>query len=259
MRIALAQLASSDDVATNLVSVRDVVARASASEAGLVLLPEYAMYGRKVVDESFAHVAEPLDGPFGRAVASAAREHGIAIVIGMVERHPDALRPYNTLAVFDSTGELVGRSRKIQLYDAHGYEESRWISPAPDPVPVIVDLGELRIGPLTCYDLRFPELARALAAGGAHLLAVCASWVPGVHKLEQWQVLARARAIEDGCLVAAVSQPAPMSVGHSLVVDPDGVVIAQAGDGAQLLIADVDPATVALARERYPGLLRRRV
>jgi predicted amidohydrolase len=259
MRIALGQLPAGDDVGANLVLVRDAVAGAAAAGADLLLLPEYTMYERKRVDASFAAAAQPLDGAFGSAVAGLARDHGIPLVVGMVERDPEGGRPFNTLAAFDGAGELVARYRKIHLFDSYGFRESAFIAPAPEPAPVTVRLAGVTIGLQTCYDLRFPELGRALAADGAELLAVCSSWVPGPQKAQHWNLLARARAVENGCWVAALTQPNPISIGGSLVADPDGTVVAEAGTGAELVVAEIDRGRVAEVRQSDPGLLRRRL
>jgi predicted amidohydrolase len=259
MRLALGQLASTDDVAANLRMVGDVVARAARAGAQLVLLPEYAMYEKKVVDASFATAAEPLDGPFGRSVSQLAERHKVSVVVGMVERAPDGDRPFNTLAAFGPDGDLVARYRKIHLFDSYGFSESTWIAPAPTPEPVVFEAAGARVGLMTCYDLRFPELGRALADGGAELLAVCASWVPGEHKADQWSVLTRARAVENGCYAAAVSQAEPTSIGRSLLAGPAGEVLATAGALPELVVADVRLDAVASARERDPALRVRRL
>ncbi|CAM5476348.1 carbon-nitrogen hydrolase family protein [Leifsonia shinshuensis] len=261
MRLALAQLASGDDVAGNLRAVRDVVARAADQGAELVLLPEYSMYEKKMVDATFAGVAEPLDGRFGSAVADLAASRGVTIVAGLVERAPegDDPRPFNTLAAFGPDGALLARYRKIHLFDSFGFRESEWIAPAPEPEPVVFETGGLTVGLMTCYDLRFPELGRAVADAGAGLLAVCSSWVPGSSKVEQWRTLARARAIENGCYTAAVSQSEPISVGHSLLADPHGDVRVEAAGGPELVLADIDPGEVDAARERDPALRLRRL
>lgn len=261
MRLALAQLASDDDVAGNLRAVGDAVARAADRGAELVLLPEYAMYEKKMVDASFAGVAEPLDGRFGSAVSELAVSHGVTVVAGMVERsdRADDPRPFNTLAAFGADGGLLARYRKIHLFDSFGFRESEWIAPAPEPVPVVFEAAGMTVGLMTCYDLRFPELGRALVDAGADLLAVCSSWVPGPSKVDQWRTLAMARAIENGCFTAAVSQAEPISVGHSLLADPHGDVRVEAAGAPAVLVADVDPAEATAARDRDPALRLRRL
>ncbi|MEV1131246.1 carbon-nitrogen hydrolase family protein [Agromyces sp. NPDC049794] len=240
MRLSLAQIASDADVAHNLRRIGAAVEEAAAAGSSLVVFPEYAMYEKRAVDATFADVAQPVDGPFGRSVSELARTHGVAIVVGMVETNPDQVRPYNTLAVFGSDGALVGRYRKIHLYDSFGFHESAWISAADRPDPVVVEVDGFRLGLMTCSDVRHPELGTALATSGAQLVALCASWVPGEHKVDHWRVLARARAIENLYFVAAVSQCPPISIGTSLLVDPMGHVVAELGDHPGLLTYDVD-------------------
>lgn len=259
MRLALGQIASTDDVAGNLRVVGHAVARAADAGAHLLLLPEYAMYEKKMVDASFSAIAEPLDGAFCSAVAGLAAEHGIAVVAGVVERAADGHRPFNTLAAFGPDGALLARYRKIHLFDSYGFRESEWIAPAPEPEPVVFRVAGLNVGLMTCYDLRFPELGRALADAGAELLACCSSWVPGAHKAEQWRVLAQARAIENGCYTAAVSQAEPLSIGRSLLTGPQGETLVEGDGGSRLLVADVDVADVAAARDRDPALRLRRL
>lgn len=261
MRLALAQLASDDDVAGNLRAVRDAVARAADQGADLVLLPEYAMYEKKMVDATFAGAAEPLDGRFGTAVAELAASRGVAIVAGLVEQSADHAepRPFNTLAAFGAEGSLLARYRKIHLFDSFGFRESEWIAPAPEPEPVVFEAAGMTVGLMTCYDLRFPELGRALADAGAELIAVCSSWVPGPSKVDQWRTLARARAIENGCYAAAVSQAEPISVGHSLLADPHGDVLVEAGGAPETMLAEAEPEVVESARERDPALRLRRL
>lgn len=248
MQLSLAQIDSDADVARNLRRIGAAVEAAAATGSSLIVFPEYAMYEKRAVDASFAEVAEPVGGPFGRAISELARAHGIAIVAGMVEENPGHVRPFNTLVVFDRDGELVGRHRKIHLYDSFGFHESAWITPAARPDAVVVEVDGVRLGLMTCSDVRHPELGTALARAGAQLVALCSSWVPGEHKVDQWRVLARARAIENLYFVAAVSQCPPISIGTSLLVDPMGDVVAELGEEPGLLTSVVDLDEVARAR-----------
>ncbi len=235
MRITLAQIASTEDVERNLHRIRRAVDIAKVDGPSLVVFPEYAMYEKKAVDATFADIAEQLDGPFGAALSELADANKVTIIAGVVESNPlDARRPFNTLVVFGPDGSLLGRHRKIHLYDEAGFRESAWISPPDDPQGVVIEAAGIRLGLMTCNDLRYPELGRELAVGGAELVAVCASWVPGPQKIEQWKVLARARAIENGYLVAAVSQAEPISIGNSLVALPDGAVHAHLGGAPEV-------------------------
>lgn len=250
MRLALAQIDSGTDIAHNLALIRTGFDDAAARGADLLLFPEYAMYEKKTVDGSFAAVAEPLDGPFTSALRALAREHGIAVIAGMVEAHPRGAQPYNTLIGVDADGTLVGAYRKIHLYDAYGFRESQWISRPQPPRHVVMPIAGLQVGVMTCNDLRHPTVASALSAAGAELLAVCASWVPGPQKVEQWRVLAAARAIENVIVVAGVCQAPPVSIGTSLVIDPMGAILGELGPGPDILCLEVDPDATARARQR---------
>ena len=174
----------------------------------------------------------------------------------MFERSDDPDRPFNTLVVVDGEG-LRASYRKIHLYDSFGYKESDRLA-AADPVPTVVDVAGVQVGLTTCYDLRFPELSRALARAGTDLLLVPAAWVAGPRKVAQWRALLVARAIENLAYVAGVSQPGPRYTGHSAVVDPRGEVVAAAEDGEAVVTAAVDLDVVHEARAENPSLLNRR-
>jgi deaminated glutathione amidase len=259
MRLALAQTAPVDDVTHNLREVEDVVGRAAAAGADLVVLPEYAMYSKKAIDSSFAAIAEPLDGSFVSALGALARRGGVAVVAGVVERSGDPHRPHNTIVAIGADGVLAGAYRKIHLFEAYGYSEGSGILAGPDLAPEPIALGGLRLGLMACYDLRFPELARHYAVAGADLLVVASSWVPGPGKAGQWRTLLRARAIENTCWTAGVSQAAPISIGSSLLAGPDGAVHVRLDEAPGLAVADLDPDAVARERERDPNLQLRRL
>ncbi|GAA3701737.1 carbon-nitrogen hydrolase family protein [Arthrobacter ginkgonis] len=259
MRIALGQLESGTDVEANLAAIERFSAEAARDGALLVAFPEYATYEKKVVDASFPAVAEPLDGPVGNALAGIARRHGVALVAGVVEASGEPDRAYNTLAAFGPDGALLARYRKIHLFDAQGFGESRFIQPAPSAEPVVFEFGGVNFGLMTCYDLRFPELARALSDAGADVLLVCSSWVPGEHKTRQWLALAEARAIENGLYVAGACQTPPISVGHSLLVDPMGAVVADLGLEPAVAAVDVSLKRIAEVRRQFPMFRQRRL
>ena len=203
--------------------------------------------------------AEDLDGPFGTEVDRVARDRGTAIVAGMLERAgtgTDPLAtPYNTLIV---RGGATGSYRKIHLYDSFGYRESDVLAAGP-LTPTVVEVAGARIGLMTCYDLRFPELARALVDAGAEILVVPAAWVAGERKVDHWRTLVRARAIENTVFVAACGQPAPRYCGHSLVVDPLGDVLAEAGPDPAVTTATIARERLDEARRVNPSLDNRRL
>ena len=200
--------------------------------------------------------AEPLDGPFVKALTGLAAATGAAWVAGMFERAEDEERPLNTLVLADEEG--VSSYRKIHLYDSFGYHESATITPGPIE-PTVVDVRGVKVGLMTCYDLRFPELARELAARGADVLVVPAAWVAGELKVDHWRTLLRARAIENTVWVLGAGQPGPRYTGHSMVVAPDGEVLAEAGTEDAVLEAVVDLARIEQVRRTNPSLANRRM
>ncbi|MGV9801515.1 carbon-nitrogen hydrolase family protein [Mycobacterium sp. NPDC003449] len=250
MRIALAQIATGTEPSSNLEIVEDYTRRAAAEGAALVLFPEATMCRFGV---ALGPVAEPLDGPWATAVRDIATRAGVVVVAGMFAPSGDG-RVTNTLI---ATGAGVQTHyHKIHLYDAFGFTESRTVAPGSEPVTIEVD--GVTVGLATCYDIRFPELFVELAGRGAQLTTVHASWGSGPGKLEQWTLLARARALDSTGFVAAVDQAypgneiakaGPTGVGGSLVTSPTGDVLAAAGEDPQLLTVDVDLDSARRARE----------
>ena len=253
MRIAVAQILSGTDPADNLQLVRDYTGRAAGSGASLVVFPEATMCRFGV---PLAPIAEPVDGPWADGVRRIAADAGITVVAGMFTPADDG-RVHNTLlAVGPAGSDTDAHYDKIHLYDAFGFTESTTVAPGREPV--VVDVDGVGVGLTTCYDLRFPELFSTLARRGAQLIVVSASWAAGPGKLEQWTLLARARALDSTSYIVAAGQAdpgeplassAPTGVGGSLVVSPFGDVVAAAGADPQLLVADVALERVAKARE----------
>ena len=256
LRLALVQKASSLESAENRDALA-AIARALEPDTGLVVLPEAFMRDFGAPGSDLAGVAEPLDGPFVAALTAFAAERGTTVVAGMFERSEDPERPFNTLAVVDRDG-LRASYRKIHLYDSFGYKESDRLVAGPLE-PVLVDVGGFRVGLMTCYDLRFPELARQLVDRGAEVLVVPSAWVAGPGKVHHWRTLATARAIENTVYVAAVGQPGPRDTGHSLVVGPAGEVVAELGDGDHVVSASVGRDALDEARATNPSLANRRL
>jgi deaminated glutathione amidase len=255
MRIALAQILSSTEPAENLELVRDYSARAADAGAKLVVFPEATMCRFGV---PLAPIAEPVDGPWATGVRRIATDCGITVIAGMFTPAGDG-RVKNTLIAAGpgTPNDPDTHYDKIHLYDAFGFTESRTVAPGREPV-VITGAG-VRVGLTVCYDIRFPALYTELARRGAQLIVVCASWGAGTGKLDQWTLLARARALDSMAYVAAAGQAdpgesltgsgAPTGVGGSLVASPFGEVVASAGSGPQLVVADIDVDRVARARD----------
>jgi deaminated glutathione amidase len=261
MRVALCQLPISSAPPTNLARVEAAVTSAAARGAQLAVFPE-GTQARFSAD--LRQVAEPLDGPFGNGLAELARRTGVAIVAGVFETASDG-RVFNTTVALDGAGHRAAAYRKIHLFDALGQRESDTVAPGREPV--IADLAGLRVGFLTCYDVRFPELARALATGGADLLVLPAAWAAGPLKEEHWVTLVRARAIENTIWVAAAGQvpdpaerrtTAPTGIGRSMLVDPMGTVRLDLGSAEGVTVGEVDLAMTAQVRSVLPCLTNRR-
>lgn len=261
LRVALAQVLSSDDPVANLRLVEDAVAAAAADGAALVVLPEATMCCFGV---PLGPVAEPLDGPWATRVRAIAAAAGVVVVAGMFT--PDGERVRNTLLV---TGPDVETSYdKIHLFDAYGFQESRTVAAGDRPVSFMID--GVQVGLATCYDVRFPALFQQLAADGAQVVVVPASWGAGPGKREQWELLVRARALDSTTYVVACGQAdpttagravgtAPTGIGHSLVAGPMGEVVGSLGAAEGRLVVDLDPEVVADARRVLPVLANRRV
>jgi predicted amidohydrolase len=262
MRIALAQIQSGTDPSANLATVEDHTRRAADAGADMVLFPEATMCRFGV---PLQPVAEPLDGPWASGVRAIAERAGIVVVAGMfcpAREQDGAARVTNTLV---ATGRGIdAHYHKIHLYDAFGFAESRTVAPGFEPVTITVD--GVVVGLTTCYDIRFPELYVTLAQRGAQLITVHASWASGPGKLEQWTLLARARALDSTSVVAAVDQPypgdeiaavGPTGVGGSVVCSPTADVVAAAGRDAELLVVDVDLDPVQKARDTIAVLRNR--
>jgi deaminated glutathione amidase len=257
MRVALGQIAGGPDKEANLRRIGDHVARAAAAGARLVLFPECAMVHHSDPETPYLPDAEPLDGPFGTGLRELAARHGLAVACGMFEP-ADGGRVYNTVLAVDRDGTRLAAYRKIHLYDAFAYQESRHVAPGAGDVAAFT-LDGVRFGVMTCYDVRFPELGRLLVDSGAEAVLLPAAWVRGPLKEAHWETLVRARAIENTVYVLACGLTARQSCGLSMVVDPMGVPVAQTGEGEALVVADVEPQTVAAARAVNPSLRNRRV
>ncbi|GAA4978318.1 carbon-nitrogen hydrolase family protein [Actinopolymorpha pittospori] len=258
VHIALLQFAAAPDKDANLQAIQRLARDVAVQRPAVLVCPEASMFPFGSPEDSLADVAEPLDGPFVRTLADLARELETVIVAGMFETaEGDAERAYNTLVVLGPDGKLLSTYRKIHLYDAFGYRESDKLV-AGDNDPVLVDVDGHRLGLLTCYDLRFPELARALAGAGADVLVVPAAWMRGPLKEDHWTTLVRARAIENTCYVAAADQCGGASSGCSMLVDPMGVVVTSLGEQVGVAVGEISAERVAEVRTRNPTLKHRR-
>jgi len=256
VRVAVGQVTSTLDREANRQVAVDALRAAAQARADLLVLPEYASaFDPTGVGSA---LAEPLDGPFVTTLRREAATTGVAVIAGTVVPGADG-RAVNTVVAVDQAGALAGTYRKVHLYDAFGQSESDRFEPGPaDAPPLVMDLLGLRLGVLTCYDLRFPESARRAVDAGATVLVIPAAWAAGPLKPRHWATLLAARAIENTSAVIGVGQAGKGVTGRSLVVGPDGVVALEMDEHPGLRTVDLDPERVDEVRRHNPSLANRR-
>ncbi len=263
MRAAAVQLNSTDDYERNLSVAGSLVRDAAADGASLVVLPEkWTLIGPP---EALRAAAQPLDGPALTTAAGWARELGVHLVAGSVPESAEGHdRLFNTSVMFGPDGAYLGVYRKIHMFDVDvdgtSYRESEDEQPGEEIV--VADGGGIPVGLTICYDLRFPELFRILALQGARIITVPSAFTERTGR-DHWEPLLRARAIENQLFVVAAGQigeapPHYRSYGRSMIVDPWGVVLAQAPDTEGFIAADLDIEVLNSIRESLPSLKNRR-
>jgi len=265
MKIAALQMVSTPNVGHNLDAAGRLIARAAAVGAQLVALPEYfCLMGRR--DDDKLGIAEaPGDGPIQRFLSAQARQHGLWIVGGTLPlRTASAQRVHNSSLVFAPDGSLAARYDKMHLFafdnGREQYDEGRVLEAGSQPVAL--QAGPLRVGLSVCYDLRFPELYRKLMQPPCDLLCVPSAFTYTTGQAH-WELLLRARAVENQCFVLAPAQGGShengrRTWGHSMIVDPWGEVLALQAEGEGLVMATVDAARLAAVRSQLPALSHRR-
>ncbi|HYA28838.1 MAG TPA: carbon-nitrogen hydrolase family protein [Acidobacteriota bacterium] len=262
---AAVQMVASDDRAANLREAQHWIRQAAALGARVVALPEVFIWrGNKKMEREFA---EPIPGPTSTAIAALARELRIYLLAGSIlEAIPDSPRAYNTSLLFGPDGNLVARYRKIHLFDvdlANGVSlrESETRAHGDDVVVAQTELGTMGLS--VCYDLRFPELYRGMAAQGAQIIFVPSAFTAFTGQAH-WEALLRARAIENQAYVIAPDQfgKSPKSFechGHSMIVDPWGTILAELPDGRGVITAEIDLEHLSKVRAELPALDHRRL
>lgn len=258
MKIAAAQIVSGANKQENLAEIERLTALAASEGADLVVFPEFAMYYTPMQNPEFLRQSEPLDGEFVTALARLADAHDVVLVAGMHERIDGEDRAYNTLVIVAPGDGLIGVYHKQHLYDAFGFKESDYLHPGETQHPTTFEVDGVKVGLLTCYDLRFPEAARTHADAGVQVLVYPAAWMPGPRKEDHWSTLARARAIENTFYVAGVSQGPPLGIGGSLLIDPTGLVLGELGESNGVAVATIKPERIEQVRAFNPSLVNRR-
>lgn len=255
--VRAAQFAASDDYRQNLRTIEPILERAASDGIDLLVLPEGVLVRFLDRRERIREDAQPLDGPFVSRLRELSRGTQTTVVVGIHEAVGGGdTRPYNTLVALRD-GEIVGIYRKIHLYDAFAVRESDNVRPA-DELPPVIDVAGWRVGLMTCYDVRFPEVARSLVDQGAEVLTLPAAWVRGPLKREHWRTMSTARALENTSYVVASGEAGERNIGASLVIDPLGVIVAQGNESTDEITAHLSRARLDSARASLPVLLNRR-
>jgi predicted amidohydrolase len=266
MKIAALQTVSTPDVGRNLAAAARLVAEAAQQGAQLVSLPEYfCLMGRRDTDK-LDHAEVPGSGPIQSFLSQQAKQHGLWLIGGTLPlRCGTPERARNACCVYAPDGALAARYDKIHLFrfetERESYDEARVLEAGSEPVTL--KAGVLRVGLSVCYDLRFPELYRALCTPPCDLLNVPAAFTYTTGRAH-WELLLRARAVENQCYVLAAAQGGThengrRTWGHSMVVDPWGEVLAVQPEGEGVVIAEIDPAKLAAVRRQLPALQHRRL
>lgn len=250
-KILLCQTTSSMLPEENLSKAKRILKKASDTDAQFVVFPEYFM--AYYPSDSYVDLAESVEGSFVQGMCQLAKEHQIWILFGCNEKSIDETeRCYNTILLVSNQGEIRGSYRKTHLFDAFSFQESKdtipgetYFSPTSSP------FGKIGIG--TCYDLRFPEIARYEAKYGCEIMCYPSAWVKGENKYNQWKTLLKARAIENGMFVIGCCHYSDrMYMGRSLVVNPSGHVVAEGFEKEELISCTIDTIEVKKARDLVP-------
>jgi predicted amidohydrolase len=258
-KIAIAQVESSTDKEDNLRKAAGFIQEAKQKNAELIAFPEFLMAFSPSTQgaEELTQIAESTDGPFVSSLRNAAKAAGIAVVATIYENSTAPNRVFDTAVWIDGQGNIASVYRKLHLYDAFGFKESDKFHPGAD-VPPPVRSGKWRFGILICYDLRFPEMARMLVLEGANVLVAPSGWVQGDLKVEHWQTMIKARALENGSYVIAPDQTGNIYIGRSMIVDPLGRTIVDLGEKETVEVVELDLKLVNETREKLPLLKNRR-
>lgn len=257
MKVALGQFAVEIESEKNLLTCLDLMQKSQQAGADLLVLPE-GICSRNIADpELVLKAAQAIDGPFITRLAEATVHNALTVVFCMHVPVPDKHNKVWNVQVVLAGGKVAAAYKKLHLYDAFATRESDYVEPGSD-VPPLLNIAGFKVGLMTCYDLRFPELARRLCSDGAEVLLCPSAWLKGPLKEHHWQVLNTARALENTAYMVSAGECGPRNIGMSMVVDPLGVVVAQAAENPALLFCELDKARVEHARRVLPVLQNRR-
>ena len=259
MKAAVVQFKASTKKETNLKKIISYIEKAASKNATLCAFPEFMMFytNSSQTPKQLAALSETINGNFVKTIAKAAKENHIQVVGSFYEKSRKKDRVYDTSFVIDKSGKVISTYRKIHLYDALGFRESdKMASGSKIAKPVKTTIG--KIGMMICYDLRFPEMSRSLAASGSEVLIAPSAWVKGNMKEEHWITINKTRAIENGCYVIAPDQVGNIYCGRSLVVDPYGKILLDMKKKQGIGYVNIDLKKVKQTRKVLPLLNNRR-
>ena len=259
MKAAVVQFKASTKKETNLKKIISYIEKAASKNATLCAFPEFMMFytNSSQTPKQLAALSETINGNFVKTIAKAAKENHIQVVGSFYEKSRKKDRVYDTSFVIDKSGKVISTYRKIHLYDALGFRESdKMASGSKIAKPVKTTIG--KIGMMICYDLRFPEMSRSLAAAGSEILVAPSAWVKGNMKEEHWITINKTRAIENGCYVIAPDQVGNIYCGRSLVVDPYGKILLDMKKKQGIGYVNIDLKKVKQTRKVLPLLNNRR-
>lgn len=258
-KIAVIQMQARNDKDANLKKILKYISLAASKGAEACAFPEFMMCFTPSSQSaaSLAKISEKIDGKFVSDICREAKKNSIQVIGTFYEKSPKRNRVYDTSFITSKTGKILSVYRKIHLYDALGFKESKKLYHGSSIAkPVKTSIGKM--GMMICYDIRFPEMSRILASSGSQILFVPSAWVQGEMKEEHWIAMNKARAIENGCYVISPDQVGNIYCGRSLVVDPFGKILLDMKKRQGISIVDISLDQVKKVRTKLPLLQNRR-
>ena len=259
MKVAVIQFKASTKKDENLKKIISYIEKAASKNATLCAFPEFMMFYTKSSQTSkeLSNLSETITGNFVSSISQAAKENHIQVVGSFYEKSKKNNRVYDTSFIINNLGKVISTYRKIHLYDALGFKESKkMIAGSKISKPVSTSLG--KTGMMICYDLRFPEVSRILTLAGSEVLIAPSAWVKGPMKEEHWITINKTRAIENGCYVISPDQVGNIYCGRSIVVDPFGKILLDMKKKQGIGYVEIDLKKVKQIRKSLPLLKNRR-
>ena len=255
MKVAVGQFAVGPEWQKNAATCVGLMAEAGLAGTDLMVLPEAVLARDDNDPDMSVKSAQPVDGRYVEQLREESRKNGMTTVLTLHIPTRQG-RAANTLLALRS-GEIVAQYQKVHLYDAFSVQESRLVDAGKELAPLL-EVAGMKVGLMTCYDLRFPEMALSLALAGAEVIVLPAAWLKGPHKEAHWATLLAARALDTTCYLVASGECGSKNIGQSRIVDPLGVTIAAAAEAPELIFAELRAERVAAVRQMLPVLNNRR-